>query len=144
MENSTKNRKIILADNDKDLLDVYRRMFSGTDYDIEVATTADQMAEELRLIRMGAESLPDLIIMDLMLPYANGEQVLRSIKKSHHTKDIPVFVLSNYQNPDLHKSLISQKIMPEKYLIKSNYTPAEIVAMVNQHFSAVRPRPDLI
>jgi CheY-like chemotaxis protein len=143
MEPRIKNKKIILAEDDKNLLDVYRKMFSVTDYDVEVATSADQISEELRLVRTGNSTKPDLIIMDLMLPYANGEQVLRSIKKSYHTKDIPVFVLSNYQNFDLHESLASQNIMPEKYLIKSNYTPAEIIGLINQHFSAVRPRPDL-
>lgn len=143
MEAEPKRKKIILAEDDKQLLEIYRQMFLGLDYDIEVATSADQMAEELRLIRMGVSSRPDLIMMDLMLPYANGEQVLKSIKKSFHTKDIPVFVLSDYQNPDFHESLESQNIFPEKYLIKSNYTPAEIIGLVNQHFSALRPKTNL-
>ena len=143
METESKRKKIILVEDDQQLLEVYRQMFSGCDYDIEVATSADQISEELRLIRTGASVKPDLIMMDLMLPYANGEQVLKSIKKSYHTKDIPVFVLSNYQNPDLHKSLESQNIFPEKYLIKSNYTPAEIIGLVNQHFSSGRPKTSL-
>ena len=138
-----KRKKIILAEDDKHLLEIYRHMFSGFDYDIEVATTADQMAEELRLVRMGASSKPDLIMMDLMLPFANGQEVLKSIKKSYHTKDIPVFVLSNYQNPDLAESLAAQNIVPEKYLIKSDYTPSEIIGLVNQHFSTLRPKTNL-
>lgn len=136
-------KKIILAEDDKLLLDVYRRIFSSTDYDIEVATSSEQMTEELRAIRMGESAKPDLIIMDLMLPNANGSEVLRSIKKSYHTKDIPVFVLSNYQNPDLRRDLESQNIMPERYLIKSNYTPAEILGMVNRHFFASGPKTNL-
>lgn len=144
MQTRSKNKKIILVEDDASLLDVYRHIFKGTDYDVEVATTAGEISEELRLIRMGRAAKPDLIIMDLMLPHANGEQVLRSVKKSYLTRDIPVFVLSNYQNPDLHRSLASQNIFPEKYLVKSNYTPAEIIAIINQHFSAFRPKPDLI
>jgi CheY-like chemotaxis protein len=92
---------------------------------------------------MGESEKPDLIIMDLMLPYANGAQVLKSIKKSHFTRDIPVFVLSNYQNPDLQNDLDNNELRPEKYLIKTEHTPAQIMGIIGQHFAAKEVKTNL-
>ena len=131
---SKSNKKIILVEDDQQLLAIYRKMFEQTDYDVETATSAHQISEELRLIRMGESEKPDLIIMDLMLPYANGAQVLKSIKKSHFTRDIPVFVLSNYHNNELR---------PEKYLIKTEHTPAQIMGIIGQHFAAKEVKTNL-
>ena len=137
------SKKIILAEDDSSLLDVYRQMFKEADYDIEVASTVSELSEELRLIRMGHSQKPDLIILDMMHPNVGGVEILKSIKKSCLTKDIPVFVMSNYHNPDLHCDLERQNIFPEKYLIKTNHTPAQILGIINNHFLIPTPKTKL-
>lgn len=143
MDQENPRKKIILAEDDETFIGAYRRMFAGTEYDIEVADSAHKLSEELRLVRMGHSPKPDLIIMDLMCPYANGQEILKSIKKSFFTRDIPVFVLSNYHNPDLHKELSARGLMPEKYLIKADYTPSEIVSIISSHFAKIKPKTGL-
>ena len=45
-------------------------------------------------LRVAQESVPDLILLDMMLPKITGLDVLRGLKSDARTKDIPVIVLS--------------------------------------------------
>jgi DNA-binding response OmpR family regulator len=45
-------------------------------------------------LRMARERVPDLILLDMMLPKVSGLEVLRTLKKELLVKHIPVIVLS--------------------------------------------------
>ena len=46
-------------------------------------------------LRLARESVPDLILLDLMLPGVGGEEVLYALKRDPHTEQIPVIVVSH-------------------------------------------------
>ncbi|HOX30277.1 MAG TPA: response regulator [Candidatus Paceibacterota bacterium] len=129
-------KKIILVENDPAAIDVYREIFQKTDFDVEIAQTREEMAEELFLIKHGASLRPDLILMDLMRPGSGGSSILEQVKKDVALRKIPIFVLTNYENPDFEKDLQKNRIWPDKYLIKANHTPAELLGLINKHFKA--------
>ena len=66
--------KILVVDDEPDLLEAYSRMLNAAGYDVLEATTG---ADCLRLART---ERPDLILLDVMLPDANGIEVCRLIK----------------------------------------------------------------
>ncbi len=127
-------KKIILVESDPLHVKMYRRMFENSDFDVELASTKEEMLEELRQIRNGDSSKPDLVIMDFMLADGHGVEVLRAIKKSYLTRDIPVFAITNYENHNFNRDIGSLGILPDKYLIKANHTPKELLAMMNAYF----------
>ena len=45
-------------------------------------------------LRMAGEELPDLILLDMMLPKVTGLDMLRLLKKNPATKDVPVIILT--------------------------------------------------
>jgi CheY-like chemotaxis protein len=45
-------------------------------------------------LRIARETMPDLILLDMLLPKVGGLDVLRSLKREVQTRDIPVIVLS--------------------------------------------------
>lgn len=51
-------------------------------------------ADGVEGLRLAQTIVPDLIILDLMLPSMNGEDVLRQIRNGERTKDIPIIILS--------------------------------------------------
>jgi CheY-like chemotaxis protein len=53
-------------------------------------------------LRMALESLPDVILLDQMMPKMDGKQVLTALRADESTKDIPVLVLSGMsrESPD--------------------------------------------
>ncbi len=52
-------------------------------------------ADGERGLQMARESMPDLILLDMMLPIVAGADVLRSLKEDRLTAHIPVIVLSS-------------------------------------------------
>ncbi|MGX5818715.1 response regulator [Chitinophaga lutea] len=48
-----------------------------------------------------AETLPDLIFLDLHMPVMNGRQFLREVKAGHRAKDVPVVVISTINDADI-------------------------------------------
>ena len=76
-------------------------------------------------IQQAKAQKPALILLDLMLPDMHGFDILKEIKEDSETKDIPVIILSNLGGSgDLEKGLA---LGAEKYLIKSNVLPEEIM-----------------
>lgn len=73
---------------------------------------------------------PDLILLDLILPKLHGFEVLEKLKEDYETKEIPVIILTNLENPnDINKAL---ELGAKTYLVKSNYTLSELVEKVKK------------
>lgn len=72
--------------------------------------------------------LPDLILLDLILPKKNGFEVLEELKKDISTKNIPVIVLTNLEgSADVERALSSGATT---YLVKANYNLDDISAKI--------------
>lgn len=82
-------------------------------------------------LKMLAEQLPDLILLDLMMPEVDGFQVLESIRSNPDKKvaNLPVIVLSNlWSNNDI---LRVKNLRADDYLVKAYFTPDEILGKIN-------------
>ncbi len=71
---------------------------------------------------------PSLILLDLMLPDINGLEVLKQLRQNPLTKDIAVFILSNFTISDAQKG---EPIQPDKYIMKSSITPTQLIEIIN-------------
>ena len=75
---------------------------------------------------------PDAILLDIMMPYMDGMEVLEALQKNEKWKNIPVLMLTNLsEKENIQKAL---KFGAKDYLIKSHFTPSEIVTKVNLLF----------
>jgi CheY-like chemotaxis protein len=92
----------------------------------EVWTAADGL-EGLKLAR---EVIPDLILLDLVMPRMGGLEVLKRLKSDPRTKDIPVVVLSNLEDAEGVKEAIEQGA--EDFLRKTASSPAEVTAKIKK------------
>jgi len=126
-------KKIIIVESEPTQINLYRRIFEKTGFDVELASSKEQMLEELREIRNGDSKKPDLVVLDFMLDDGHGIEVLKAIKKHILTKDVPVFAVTNYQNPDFDRQIRQLGITPEKYLIKAHYNPDELIDIVSDY-----------
>jgi len=79
-------------------------------------------------LRLAKDKNPDLIILDLILPKANGFEVLKALKETQETAYIPVIVLTNLEAmEDIQKAL---SLGATTYLVKANYTLQELTEKV--------------
>lgn len=75
-------------------------------------------------IALAKKELPNLILLDLILPKKNGFEVLKELKKDSITRGIPVIVLTNLEgSADVEKAL---SLGATTYLVKANYNLSDI------------------
>jgi serine phosphatase RsbU (regulator of sigma subunit) len=88
MNNKEEKKLLLLVDDNPSHIHVVRSILKD-DYKIRIATTG---AQALDLARV--EPLPDLILLDVMMPDMNGYDVCDGLKASQETRDIPVIFLT--------------------------------------------------
>jgi CheY-like chemotaxis protein len=93
------NAKVLLVDDSKFLRMANERALSKAGY--EVSTAGD--GEEA--LRVANDQLPDVILLDMMLPKLSGTEVLKALKASPATRDIPVIVLTSLSQKNEEKLL---------------------------------------
>jgi sigma-B regulation protein RsbU (phosphoserine phosphatase) len=88
MNDNEEKKLLLLVDDNPSHLHVVRSILKD-DYKIRIATTG---AQALDLARV--EPLPDLILLDVMMPDMNGYDVCNGLKAIQETRDIPVIFLT--------------------------------------------------
>jgi len=88
--------KILLVEDSKFLRIATERALARAGYVVSCAEDGEQA------LRMAREFLPDLILLDMLLPKISGHDVLIALKKETVTANIPVVVLSglSHKNAD--------------------------------------------
>ena len=80
--------KILLVEDSKFLRLATERALSRAGYSVMSASDGEEAVKKAR------ENLPDLILLDLLLPKVTGTDVLKALKKDPATTRIPVVVLT--------------------------------------------------
>ena len=94
-------------------------------YTISLATDGKE-AEE-----MIAKDRPDLILLDLLLPIKNGFEVLRSLRANESARNVPVVVLTNFeQETSIEEAM---KMGVKDYIVKANIDIKDVPAVVAKY-----------
>ncbi|MCC6805434.1 MAG: response regulator [Anaerolineae bacterium] len=92
---ASRKKRVLVIDDDPELLQLVRVLLARINAD---AVTTDSARTAEALLRGGA--MPDLIILDLMLPEVSGIEFLRQIRANPQYDQLPVIVLSALIDPD--------------------------------------------
>lgn len=115
---------ILIVEDDVFLADLYRTKFNLDGFKVAVAYDGEKGLE------MVGKVMPDIVLLDLVLPKLSGFEVLSEIKANNKTKDIPVLLLTNLsQRTDVDKGL---KLGANDYLIKAHFMPSEVVEKIKK------------
>ena len=82
-------QKILLVDDSKTELHVLSEMLTKRGYQVRTAENGEEAVKRL------AEEVPDLILMDVVMPGQNGFQLTRSITRDPRYTSIPVIICSS-------------------------------------------------
>jgi DNA-binding response OmpR family regulator len=117
-------KKILIVEDDPMLVEIYSKKFISDGFDTDTAISG---AEAEKKILAGKF---DLVLLDLVLPEADGFEVLKKIKEDPAVRDTKVVVFSNLsQQEDKEKAAL---LGADDFLTKSDYTPGEIVEHVKE------------
>jgi CheY-like chemotaxis protein len=81
--------RILLAEDSKFVRLAMERALARAGYEICGAAADGEEA-----LRMAQEKMPDLMLLDMLLPKMSGLDVLKTLKKNPETKGIPVVVIT--------------------------------------------------
>lgn len=81
--------RILIIDDDARIIKMIKAILEAED-DMEVATAKDGFHAGI----MVAEWIPDLILLDILMPQIDGFEVARRIKRNEYTKDIPIIAVT--------------------------------------------------
>ncbi|MGM5483307.1 MAG: response regulator [Nanobdellota archaeon] len=84
----SKKFRVLVADDEKNIVDLIRLSLSEGRYDIYEAYDGEKASEMINKI------IPDIIVLDLMMPKKSGEDLCKEVKRNVLTKNIPVIILS--------------------------------------------------
>lgn len=126
MENVTVKR-ILCIEDEPEMIDLIRLILGRRGFDVYGATGG---IEGARLVR---EMLPDLVLLDLMMPDMDGWEVYQQMKADQTTRNIPVIVVTaKAQNIDKVLGLHIAKV--DDYIAKP-FGPQELMDSVEKVFS---------
>jgi DNA-binding response OmpR family regulator len=114
-------RNILVIEDDKDVIDVFRYFLEKENFRVHVAK------DGLVGLEMAARIVPNLILLDLMIPKLDGIEVCKSLKSDRRLGDIPlIMVTAKVEEADKVKGL---EIGADDYVSKP-FSPKELVARV--------------
>ncbi len=116
-------KKILFIEDESGLQRALSEFLTQEGYTILSALDGDEG------LRIAKREMPDLILLDLILPRRDGFEVLTELKKDE-TKSIPIIILSNLEeNADVQRAL---ELGATMYLIKTNYKLQEITQKIKE------------
>ncbi|MGQ9896037.1 MAG: response regulator [Acidobacteriota bacterium] len=95
MGRSPHSPRILVIDDNQDVLDLLRDELTAEGYDVETAP------DGLAGLRALKRSKPDLVIIDIMMPHVSGPAVLTLISEKEHyreLRDVPMIIISAQSN----------------------------------------------
>jgi two-component system, OmpR family, alkaline phosphatase synthesis response regulator PhoP len=115
---------VVVVEDDVMLAEIYQTSLQTEGFTCSVAhdgPTALTLIKQLK---------PDLVLLDLMLPYMSGDEVLQHMRESDWGKNIKVIIATNISEAEAPDGL--SKYGFERYLVKANTSPGELVQIIKQ------------
>ncbi|MCS7338355.1 MAG: response regulator [Verrucomicrobiae bacterium] len=115
-------KKLLLIEDDLVAADIYRNRFAAAGFEVSIALDGEAGVQMVQSV------MPDVIILDLILPKMSGVEVLKNIRANEETQHIPVVVLTNAYL----SAMVSEawRAGATKCLSKVNCTPKNVVEIV--------------
>ena len=114
-------KKIVIVEDEYDIQELLKVSLTKESYDIKIFQTANSLKESVY------ENEYDLMILDLMLPDADGLDLCKEFKMDSRTKDIPIILLT--AKSDEFDKVLGLELGADDYITKP-FSVRELVARV--------------
>ncbi|MBU4030658.1 response regulator [Patescibacteria group bacterium] len=113
------NISVLIVEDDKFLRELLVRKLENTGFNVSFAVNGEEALKKIK------EQMPQLILLDLVLPGIDGFEVLKQVKANERMDGIAIIILSNLgQQGEVERGI---RLGADDYLIKAHFTPDEII-----------------
>jgi len=119
--------KILIVEDDKDISWIWQEGFKSKNHKIKIAE------DGVAALKIAKTFLPEMVLLDLLLPKKDGMSVLADLKADPALKNIPVIVLSNLSDDENIKKALSLGAVD--YFVKSQHPVYEIIEKVQAYIA---------
>ena len=124
---------ILVVDDDRSIQQTIKHRLTKEGYTVSCVGSGEEVPEAI------AESKPDLILLDLVLPEKDGIQVCRELKEQNDTSDIGIIMLSSNQDENL--VLTALELGAEDFVVKP-FSPDVLVSKIKKYLSRAHSAND--
>ena len=111
--------KILIVEDEEALAQVLKEKFEKEDFEVKIVVDGETA---LPLVK---SFMPDMVLLDLILPKKSGVEVLKEMKLEEDIKDIPVIILSNLsEDEDIKEGLA---LGAKDYFVKTQHPINEVI-----------------
>src|SRR5438045_1638596 len=106
--------KVAIVEDDLAIAQMYRMKFEAEGYRVDIAENGKlglALCEQMK---------PDLVLLDLMMPEMNGDEMLEKMRKNEWGKNIKVIILTNVGEQEATE--VIKKLNVTAFIVKDNIT----------------------
>jgi DNA-binding response OmpR family regulator len=118
---------IAIIEDDLAIAQMYRLKFEAEGYKVEIAENGKlglELCEQMK---------PDLVLLDLMMPEMNGDEMLEKMRGTDWGKDIKVIILTNVGEQEAPEKLKSLHV--RGYVVKAEMTPKQVAELAKKELA---------
>jgi DNA-binding response OmpR family regulator len=116
--------KIAIVEDDLAIAQMYRLKFESEGFRVEIA-------ENGRLgLALCQDMEPDIVLLDLMMPEMNGDEMLEKMRQTDWGKTTKVMVLTNVGEQEAPARL--KNLGVQAYIVKAEMTPSQVAELVKK------------
>jgi len=119
--------RIAIIEDDAAIAQMYRMKFEAEGYEVETAENGKLGLELAQTMQ------PDMILLDLMMPEMNGDEMLQRLRATDWGKEIKVIILTNMGEQEAPEVLKTLGV--SAFIVKADMTPRQVAELVQQNLS---------
>lgn len=116
--------KIAIIEDDIAISQMYSIKFESEGYQVQ---TAENGKLGLELIE---KMQPDIVLLDLMMPEMNGDEMLEKLRQTPYGKTVKVIILTNMGEQEAPANLKSLDVLA--FIVKADMTPRQVAELVKE------------
>lgn len=119
--------KVAIIEDDQAISQMYRIKFEAEGYNVETAENGKlgfSLVEKMR---------PDIVLLDLMMPVMNGEEMLAKLREASWGKNMKVIVLTNRGEQEIPPEV--KELGVTALILKADMTPRQVAELVKNKLS---------
>jgi DNA-binding response OmpR family regulator len=119
--------KVAIIEDDQTIAQMYKIKFQSEGFDVEVAENGQIGLKMIENIK------PDIVLLDLMMPIMNGEEMLEKLRQKVWGKDLKVIILTNMGEQEIPEKV--KQLNVADVILKADMTPRQVMELVKKQLN---------